>query len=113
MYIPLTLGVPEIVIVLDAQVAETPTGKPLAPETPLFEIPVAPTVVCVIFVKALLIHKVGVELAAVTELTEITVTTIPALDGEAQTEPPEVIKAVAVYEADVETVLEAPDPRLD
>ena len=41
------------------------------------------------------------------------VTTIAALDGEAQTVPPDVIKAVAVYEADVETVLEAPDPRLD
>ena len=70
MYIPLTLGVPEIVIVLDAQVAETPGGKPLAPETPLFEIPVAPTVVCVIFVKALFIHKVGVELAAVAVFIE-------------------------------------------
>ena len=111
--VPLALGVPEIVIVLEAQVAETPAGKPLPPETPLFEIPVAPTVVCVIFVKTLFIHKVGVELAAVTELTEITVTTKPALDGEAQTVPPDVIKAVAVYEADVETVLEAPDPRLD
>jgi hypothetical protein len=101
VYIPLTLGVPEIVIVLDAQVAETPAGKPLAPETPLFEIPVAPTVVCVIFVKALLIHKVGVELAAVTELTEITVTTIALLGDEEQTVPPELIKAEAVYEADV------------
>ena len=111
--VPLALGVPEIVIVLEAQVAETPAGKPLPPETPLFEIPVAPTVVCVIFVKTLFIHKVGVELAAVTELTEITVTTKPALDGEAQTVPPEGIIAVAVYEADVETVLEAPDPRLD
>ena len=110
---PLALGVPEIVIVLEAQVAETPAGKPLTPATPSFAIPVAPTVVCVIFVKTLFIHKVGVELAAVTVLTEITVTTKPALDGEAQTVPPDVIKAVAVYEADVETVLEAPDPRLD
>ena len=42
-----------------------------------------------------------------------TVTTVAALDGEAQTEPPEVIKAVAVYEPDVEIILEAPDPRLD
>ena len=41
----------------------------------------------------------------------LTVTTVAVLDGEAQTEPPEVIiKAVAVYEADVETVLEAPNP---
>ena len=49
---------------LDAQVAETPGGKPLAPETPLFEIPVAPVVDMVILVKAVLIHIVGVELAA-------------------------------------------------
>ena len=105
---PLALGVPEIVIVLEAHAAVTPAGKPDGSP-----IPVAPTVVCVIFVKALFIHKVGVELAAVTVLTEITVTSNPALDGEAQTEPPEVIKAVAVYEPDVEIVLEAPDPRLD
>ena len=105
---PLALGVPEIVIVLEAHAAVTPAGKPDGSP-----IPVAPTVVCVIFVKVLFIHKVGVELAAVTELIEITVTTVAALDGEAQTVPPDVIKAVAVYEADVETVLEAPDPRLD
>ena len=43
-----------------AQVADTPLGKPFAPETPLFEIPVAPVVVCVIFVNALFIHNVGV-----------------------------------------------------
>ena len=42
----------------------------------------------------------------------LTVTTVAVLEAE-QTEPPEVIKAVTVYEADVETVLEAPDPRLD
>ena len=64
MNVPLALGVPEIVIVLDAQVAETPVGKPLPPETPLFEIPVAPVVAIVILVKAVLIHKVGVVLAA-------------------------------------------------
>ncbi len=49
---------------LEAQVAETPAGKPLPPETPLFEIPIAPVVAMVILVKEVLIHKVGVELAA-------------------------------------------------
>ena len=71
---PLTIGVPEIVIVLDAQEAVTPVGKPDA-----LPIPIAPVVVIVILVKAVLIHKVGVVLAAVTELTEITVTTVAVL----------------------------------
>ena len=48
-------------IVLVAQVALTPAGKPLAPLTPSFAIPVAPVVVCVIlgFI-AVFIHTVGV-----------------------------------------------------
>ena len=54
------MGVPLIVITLPAQVAETPAGKPLAPDTPLFEIPVAPVVVLVISVNTVLIHNVGV-----------------------------------------------------
>jgi hypothetical protein len=41
------------------QAAETPVGKPDGSP-----IPVAPTVAIVILVKAVLIHKVGVELAA-------------------------------------------------
>ena len=48
-------------IKFDAQVAETPAGNPFAPDIPLFDIPVAPVVVIVIFVNAVLIHKVGVE----------------------------------------------------
>ena len=44
-----------MVIVLDAQVAVTPAGSPVA-----VPIPVAPVVVCVIAVNAVLIHKVGV-----------------------------------------------------
>ena len=36
-------------MVLEAHAAETPVGKPLPPETPLFEIPVAPVVTCVMF----------------------------------------------------------------
>ena len=48
-------------MVFDAQVADTPAGKPFAPATPSFEIPVAPVVVIVMFVKGVLIHNVGVE----------------------------------------------------
>ena len=46
---------PLIVIVLAAQAAVTPAGKPVAEP-----IPVAPVVAIVMFVKAVLIHKVGV-----------------------------------------------------
>ena len=45
-----------MVMVLEAQTAVTPAGKPLA-----LPIPVAPVVVCVIFEIALLIHTVGVD----------------------------------------------------
>ena len=48
-----------MVIVLDAQTAVTPAGKPVA-----VPIPVAPVVVWVILVKAVLILNVGLELAA-------------------------------------------------
>ena len=49
-----------IVIVLADHVALTPAGKPFAPATPSFEIPVAPVVVCVIAAKGALIHNVDV-----------------------------------------------------
>ena len=52
---PDTVGVPLIVIVLLPQAAVTPVGKPVG-----VPIPVAPVVLCVIFVKAVLIHKMGV-----------------------------------------------------
>jgi hypothetical protein len=45
--------------VLPSKAAVTPAGKPIA-----VPIPVAPVVAMVIVVKAVLIHKVGVELAA-------------------------------------------------
>ena len=64
-----TVGVPLMVITFPAQVALTPNGNPFAPETPLLEIPVAPVVVWVIFVKAVLIHKVGVDDAGETVLS--------------------------------------------
>jgi hypothetical protein len=57
--VPLAVGVPLIVIVLLAHVALTPAGKPLAPLTPALLMPVAPVVVCVILVSAVLIHSVG------------------------------------------------------
>ena len=56
---PVVDGVPLIVIVLLAQDALTPGGKPLAPEIPSFDIPEAPVVVCVIFVNALPTISVG------------------------------------------------------
>ena len=50
-----------MVIVLLFQEAATPAGSPLAPVVPAFTIPVAPVVVWVIFVNALLIVNVGVD----------------------------------------------------
>ncbi len=64
---------PLIVIVLPAQVALTPAGRPLAPVTPSLLMPVAPVVVCVIDVKAVLIHKVGVLDAADAVMFAVTV----------------------------------------
>ena len=93
---------------LDAQAAVTPAGKPDGKP-----IPVAPTVVCVIFVKTLFIHKVGVELAAVTVLTEINVITVAVLGDEEQTTPSEDIIAETVYEADVVAVYVGKDPTID
>ena len=61
MNVPDAVGVPLIVIVLVAQAAVTPVGRPVA-----VPIPVAPVVVCVIFVNGVLIHKVGVDDAAPT-----------------------------------------------
>ena len=72
MKVPASDGVPLIVMVLAAQLALTPTGKPLAPETPAFEMPVAPVIACVIFVKAVPIHKVGVDEAAAAVLAAVT-----------------------------------------
>ena len=56
---PAAVGVPLIVIVLDAQKAVTPPGRPVA-----VPIPVAPVVMWVIEVRAVLMHRVGAEEAA-------------------------------------------------
>ena len=61
MNVPEAVGVPLMVITLEAQAAVTPAGRPVAAP-----IPVAPVVLCVMFVKTVLIHKVCVELAAPT-----------------------------------------------
>ena len=62
------MGVPEIVIVLLAHAALTPAGNPVA-----VPMPVAPVVACVIFVKAVLIHSVGVLDATPAVLAGVTV----------------------------------------
>ena len=56
------------VIVLLAQAAVTPAGKPVA-----VPIPVAPVVVWVMFVNAVLMHNVGLELAAPAVLSGVTI----------------------------------------
>jgi len=66
--VPDAVGVPLIVIVLLAHAAVTPDGKPVA-----VPIPVAPVVVCVIAVSAVLIHNVGVLDGALTVLAGVTV----------------------------------------
>ena len=65
---PDAVGVPVIVISSDDQDALTPDGKPVADP-----IPVAPVVAWVIFVKAVLIHNVGVLDATPAVLSAVTV----------------------------------------
>ena len=65
---------PLIVSVLEDQFALTPFGSPVADP-----IPVAPVVVWVILVKAVFIHKVGVEEAVPAVLSLTNVTTISSL----------------------------------
>ena len=59
---------PLIVIVFDAQLADTPDGNPVGDP-----MPVAPVVECVIVVSAVLMHNVGVDEAAPTVLVAFTV----------------------------------------
>jgi hypothetical protein len=65
--VPEAVGVPLMVIVFEAQEAVTPAGRPVA-----VPIPVAPVVVCVIFVRGVLMHSVGVEDAAPAVLSGVT-----------------------------------------
>ena len=59
MKVPEAVGVPLMVMVFEALAAVTPAGRPVA-----VPIPVAPVVVCVILVNAVLMHNVGVADAA-------------------------------------------------
>ena len=70
---PDAVGVPLMVMILDAHVALTPAGKPFAPVTPSFAMPVAPVVAMVMLVKAVLIHKVGDEEGAPAVLFGVTI----------------------------------------
>ena len=68
-----------MVITFNDHVADTPAGNPLAPDTPLFNIPVAPVVACVIELRDVLIHNVVVvpalaELVAVTMIVPVAFT---------------------------------------
>ena len=68
MKVPDAVGVPDIVIVLAAQAAITPAGRPVA-----VLMPVATAVVCVIAVRAVLMQSVGVEEAVLVILSGVTV----------------------------------------
>ena len=68
MNVPEAVGVPEIVMVLEAQAAVTPAGKPVA-----VPMPVAPVVACVMLVNAVLIHRVGLLDAVPAVLAGVTV----------------------------------------
>ena len=65
---PAAVGVPLIVIVLDAQAAVTPAGSPEA-----VPMPVAPVVVCVIAEREVLMQRLGAKEAAPTVLSGVTV----------------------------------------
>ena len=62
-----------MVITSPDQLALTPAGKPFSPATPSLLIPVAAEVEWVILVRAVLIHKVGLEDAVPAELAGFTV----------------------------------------
>ncbi len=68
MKVPEAVGVPEIVMVLLEKLAVIPAGSPVAAPMPM-----APVVVCVIAVMAVLMHSVGEEEAAPTVLVGVTV----------------------------------------
>ena len=68
MNVPEAVGMPLMVMVLDAHTAVTPAGRPVA-----VPIPVAPVVVCVMAGRAVLMHNVGVEEATETVLEGFTV----------------------------------------
>ena len=82
MNVPDAVGVPLMVMVFDAKAAVTPAGNPVA-----VPMPVAPVVVWVIFVNAVLIHNVGVADATPAVLLAVTVTVLEPI----LTQPPAVV----------------------
>ena len=68
MNVPDAVGVPLMVMALEAQAAVTPAGRPVA-----VPMPVAPVVVCVTAVRAVLMHSVGVAEAEEAVLDGVTV----------------------------------------
>ncbi len=72
---PVAVGVPLMVMVLLAKAALTPAGKPLEPETPAFNIPVAPIVAIVLFVAVFTISVRFVN-AAVFRMQGVTVVVV-------------------------------------
>ena len=68
MKVPEAVGVPLMVITFANHDADTPAGSPVA-----VPIPVAPVVVWVIFVNAVLIHNSGADEAAETVFARFTV----------------------------------------
>ena len=73
---PDAVGVPLMVIVLKANAAVTPSGRPVA-----VPIPVAPFVVLVMLVKAVLIQSVGVDDAVPAVFAAVTVIVPVAFTG--------------------------------
>ena len=80
---PATVGVPEMVIVFDAHAAVTPAGNPVA-----VPMPVAPVVVRVMFVSAVLTHNVGLEEAVPAVLIALELTVIVPVALTAAPQPP-------------------------
>ena len=68
MKVPEAVGVPLMVIVLEAQAAVTPAGRPVA-----LPMPVAPVVAMVMLVSAVLMQSVGVDEAAPAVMAGVTV----------------------------------------
>ena len=68
MKVPDAVGVPLMVIVLEAQAAVTPAGRPVA-----LPMPVAPVVAMVMLVSAVLMQSVGVDEAAPAVMAGVTV----------------------------------------
>ena len=70
---PDDVGVPLIVIAFDANEALTPAGNPFAPDIPLFAIPVAPVIVCVMLGEIAVFIQSVVVVPAVTVLFGLTI----------------------------------------